>query len=77
MAETDELRDRPAAAKNRLALVATTGTGVNGDPHSVLGKTYSSVQSPLSDDALMDLPLELPQDELERTRKRGLSLTLL
>lgn len=76
VAETDELSDRPAAAKNRLELELEVATAGNGDPHNVLEKNYSSVQSPLSDGALLDLPLKLPQDGLERARKRRVSLTI-
>lgn len=71
--QTDESSD---TAKGRLQLELEVSTDVSADPHASLGKTYSSVQSPLSDDGLLDLPLEIPQTGLERTRKRQFSLAL-
>lgn len=72
--KTDGASGRPVRPSDHIELEMEVKTaGINGDIHALGRGYYNSEQTPMSDDNLLEPPLELPHARLERTRRRALS----
>lgn len=72
--KTDGASERAVRPSDHIELEMEVKTaGINGDPLGSRRGYYNSEQTPLSDDNLLELPLELPHAGLERGRRRALS----